>query len=263
MTDRWNARCYWIMVRSNRPPARFIAFLLLAGLACMGQAADAPLPDFEVQYTLRYENMRVGEAVYQLQRRADGYHYESHTQPVGLVSWFRKTRILERSWWIWHEGRIRPLQYHYQRTGGRTDRNAELIFDWRKLQVENRVEGHPWQMDIPERALDKMSVTLALMHDLDNGARDVEYAIADGGSLKTYRFKVVGEETVETAAGRFETLKLERLRDDNKRYTALWCAPELHHLPVKLLQREKDDQLITSELRSVSNSLRKTPPTGN
>jgi hypothetical protein len=87
----------------------------------------------------------------------------------------------------------------------------------------------------------------------------VEYAIADGGSLKTYRFMVVGEETVETPAGTFDTLKLERLREDNTRYTALWCAPELNYLPVKLMQRESDDRLVTSELRSVSDSLRKPP----
>lgn len=260
MASRWNTHCYWIMMHSDSLPAWFITFLLLAGLGFMCQAADAPLPDFEVHYNLRYENLRVGEAVYRLERRDDGFHYESRSQPVGITAWLRKDRVHERSWWTWHDGHIRPLQYHYQRTGGRTDRNAELIFDWQELRVENRVEGHPWQMDIPAHALDKMVVTLALMRDLENGARDVEYAIADGGTLKTYRFRVVGEETVETPAGTFETVKLERLREDSQRYTALWCAPDLHYLPVKLLQRESDDRLVTSELRSVSDSLRRVPP---
>lgn len=252
----WKDRYYWIMTYQV---LHRLALAWLLALAA-GAALASPLPDFEVQYSLRYEDVRVGEAVYRLARQGDSYLYESRSRPVGIAAWFRKDRVQEHSQWVWHEERIRPLQYLYRRTGGRSDRDAELIFDWDALQVENRVEGHPWQMDIPPHALDKMVVTLVLMHDLARGLRDVEYAIADGGKLKTYRFKVVGEERVETPAGSFDTLKLERMRDDNKRYTALWCAPELHYLPVKLLQREDDDRIITSELRSVTDSLRQSPP---
>ena len=254
MTDHWKSRYYWIMT-CNAPRLLLLSLLLLAA----GQPVAAPFPDFEVHYNLQYENMRVGEAVYRLQRQNGAFLYESRSRPVGIAAWFRKDRVEERSLWTWREERIRPDQYRYQRTGGRSDRNAELTFDWEALRVENRVAGHPWEMDIPPDALDKMVVTLVLMRDLAMGRRDVEYAIADGGSLKTYRFKVVGEETVETPAGTFDTLKLERLREDNTRYTALWCAPELNYLPVKLLQRESDDRLVTSELRSVTDSLRKSP----
>lgn len=258
MATHWKHRYYWIM--TCKALHRLAGTLLLA-LATVHVVA-APLPEFEVQYTLRYEDIRVGEAIYRLRQQGDAYLYESHSKPVGIAAWFRKDRVEERSQWAWHEDRIRPMQYLYRRTGGRSDRDAELIFDWEALQVENRVAGHPWVMDIPPDALDKMVVTLVLMQDLARGKQDVEYAIADGGKLKTYRFKVVGEETVNTPAGSFDTLKLERLRDDNKRYTAIWCAPELHYLPVKLLQREDDDRLITSELQSVSDGLRKAPALG-
>jgi hypothetical protein len=256
MANHWKSRYYWIMTCNTL--FKLLGVLLLT--AATSRLTAAPFPDFEVQYNLRYENVRVGEAVYRLRKQGDVHLYESRSRPVGIAAWFRKDRVQEHSQWVWHEDRIRPLQYLYRRTGGRSDRDAELIFDWDALQVENRVEGHPWQMEIPPHALDKMVVTLVLMHDLARGIRDVEYAIADGGTLKTYRFKVVGEERVETAAGSFDTLKLERMRDDNKRYTALWCAPELHYLPVKLLQREDDDRIITSELYSVSDGLRKTAP---
>ena len=258
MANPWKNRYYWIMTFKA---LHSLCWALLLALATSATTA-APLPDFEVAYTLRYESVRVGEAEYRLERENGHYLYSAHSRPAGIAAWFRKERVEEHSRWQWHEDRIRPEQYLYRRTGGRSDRNAELTFDWQALQVENRVEGQPWQMDIPPHALDKMVVTLALMLDLAGGARDVEYAIADGGKLKTYRFRVVGEERVETPAGDFDTIKLERLRDDNKRYTALWCAPELRYLPVKLLQREDDDRLITSELRAFSAGLRKAPPDG-
>jgi predicted acetyltransferase len=233
---------------------------LLSGLALEGRAEPVPLPDFEARYRLSYENFRVGEARYRLAHTADTFLYESHSQPVGLASWFRKDRVTERSTWVWHEQWIRPLSYQYQRRGGRKERSAELHFDWQQRRVENRVDGQPWEMDIPPRTLDKLVVTLALMLDLEQGRKDMEYAIADGGSLKRYRFRVVGEETIQTPAGSYPALKLERVREDNKRYTALWCAPALHYLPVRIQQRESDDSLLTSELQFVTENLRGTPP---
>lgn len=238
-------------------PRRHLVSALLAMLLLIPAASSpAGLPDFEAGYELGFEGFRVGEARYQLRTGEDGYQYQSRSRPVGLASWFRKDRVTESSTWIWHDGRIRPLSYHYERRGGRKERTADLRFDWNRMQVENRVEGQPWVMDIPPAALDKLVVTLAVMHDLAQGHREMEYAVADGGKLKTYRFRVVGEETVQTPAGSFDTLKLERVREDNKRYTALWCAPDLHYLPVRILQRESDDDLLTSELLSVSDSLR-------
>ncbi len=246
--------------RPLQTPLGWLLYLLLL-LTANSSAGPAPLPDFEARYRLSYENFRVGEAHYQLTRKADGFHYESHSQPAGIASWFRKDQVMESSVWVWHEQWIRPLHYHYQRRGGRKERTADLRFNWEQLRVENHVDGQPWQMDIPPRALDKLVVTLALMQDLEQGLQEMEYAIADGGNLKTYGFRVVGKERIQTAAGTYDTLKLERVREDNKRYTALWCAPNLHYLPVRIQQRETDDSLLTSELLSVSDSLqRRTQP---
>lgn len=235
----------------TRPSAGVWAALLWSGVL-----GAAPLPDFDVRYQLHLDGFKVGEAHYQLSRQDDHFLYQSRTQPTGIAAWFRKDQVQEHSTWTLQNARIQPLRYHYQRTGGKKERFAELTFDWQSGQVENLVEGQPWQMDIPVGTLDKMVVTLALMLDLRQGKREVEYAIADGGKLKTYRFRVVAEERVETNIGSFDALKLERIRKDNKRYTALWCAPALHYLPIRIKQREKDGHWLSSELQSVSEALR-------
>ena len=120
---------------------------------------------------------------------------------------------------------VRPDTYHYSRSGGSRERKAELSFDWQAMSVSNHVEDSRWEMEIPAGTLDKLVSQLAMMLALRNGETDVSFNIADGGKLKEYRFRVVGEETLELPAGTFDTVKITKLRDNKKRETYIWCAP--------------------------------------
>jgi hypothetical protein len=151
---------------------------------------------------------------------------------------------------------IRPLFYRYQRSGRRSTRTAELTFDWKTSTVVNDVDDSRWEMSIPAGTLDKLSTQLGMMRELQNGATDKTFAVADGGKLKQYAFQVIGTETVELPAGRFETVKLNRVGDSEEKLIHLWCAPELHYLPVRIWQRKKDQSEYFSELESFSESLR-------
>jgi hypothetical protein len=202
------------------------------------------------------DGLRVGEASYQLEPHGDGYRYHGQSHAVGIAAWFRKEKVQEQSEWILHQGRIRPLFYRYERTGGNRDRLAVLEFDWDEYRVENRVEGRPWRMDIPEGTMDKLLVNLAVMLDLQQGKREMEYAVADGGRLKRFRYRVLGEDRVETPAGTFETLKMERIRLDRGTRTEIWTAPALRYLPVRMQQQEDEGPLLKSELDEFSDGLR-------
>jgi hypothetical protein len=89
-----------------------------------------------------------------------------------------------------------------------------------------------------------------MMLALGEGKTEVTFNIADGGKLKEYRFKVLGRETLELPAGRFDTVKITKLRDNKRRETYIWCAPELNYLPVRIWQREKDEAVYQSDLES-------------
>ena len=63
--------------------------------------------------------------------------------------------------------------------------------------------------------------------------------VADKAKRKDYRFKIVGEESLNTAAGEFETVRVKRLRDNLDRYTEFWLATEHEYLLVKLVQQDE------------------------
>ena len=241
------------MLRRILDPALLLAVALLAADA----RASIMLPEFKASYELSRGSMKIGNSTIELSTGANGsYTYKSRSWPVRWVAWFLKDKLYETSRGKLTDAGIRPDSYTYQRVGGRKEREANLTFNWKTMRVQNYVEDSKWEMDIPAGTLDKLVSHLGMMRALASGETDIVFNIADGGKLKEYRFKVVGQETLETPAGTFDTVKVIRLREDNKRETFLWCAPGLHYLPVRIWQRDKDDSEYQSDLESFSASLR-------
>jgi len=222
-----------------------------AGAARAAPSAAPSLPPFDALYAVYGYGLRIAESRRSLRPAPAGGRlvYESFTHAVGIAAWIAKDRIHERSEWSYHEGRPRPLHYVYDRRGGRKTRHLEMRFHWERGEVEHRVDGRPpWRLRVPPDAQDKLLYQIAIMLDLARGA-PLRYRIADGGRLRDYRFEVLGRETVEVPAGRFETVKIRRL--DDRRGTTVWCAPALRYLPVRLAQTETDGTPLRMELLEV------------
>ncbi len=160
----------------------------------------------------------------------------------------------EASHFTYADDEIQPLEYRYERKLLGRERLVDLAFNWPDNQVTTTVEEKPWRMKVPAGTQDKLSYQLQLRLDLAAGKTDLVYQVADGGPLSEYHFRVIGKETVETPAGNFEALKVERVRSSEaKRTTHLWFAPELEYLIVKLYQIESDGKEYGLLLNKLEN----------
>jgi hypothetical protein len=241
---------------------RTVLALLLTGLLLAVTAPAAPPPDFEASYKLEQHKLRIGTASITLQTDPQGHYlYEFRSWPNRLFSWIVDKELTESSRGTLTPGGIRPDQYHYQRSGGRA-RAANLSFDWQSMSVENHVAGSHWQMAVPAGTLDKLATQLAMMIALGEGRRDVTFTVADGGTLKEYRYLVIGEETLDLPAGRFNTVKVTKLRKDMDQETIIWFAPQLHYLPVRIWRRDSNDEEYRSDLEEFSDSLQRAATRG-
>jgi hypothetical protein len=214
-------------------------------------AAVAETVPFVAQYRLTRDAIPVGETRVSLELRAGGgYLYRARTTPSALVSLLRADRILEQSEGRLLDGRPRPDRYTYRREGSGADRHMELSFDWTRMRVRVHDERSSWMLDVPEGALDKLVQQLMLSLDLGAGARNASYRVADGGLLKDYDYRVLGSESVTTPFGRFDTLRVKRSKDRGPVDYTLWVAPQLDHLPVRILRRHKG-KLFQMDLTSL------------
>lgn len=232
----------------------FPLLILISASTAIGAEPAALLPEFQAYYSAYKGSLRIAQSVVRLQRTGARFVYTSVTEPVGILALFRHDEVSERSVWQPHNGGVRPLEYQYLHKRSAKDRNVELRFDWKQGEVANTVQGHTWTMDIPDGTLDKFSVQLAVMLDLEQERQQdpLHYQVADGGKLKLYRFRRLGMEHIQTRAGEFEAVKLQRLRrQDNDRETYIWCAPSLHYLIVRMEHVEEDGAEFYLELDRV------------
>lgn len=210
------------------------------------------VPVFRAHYDVRINGVRVARAEFSLSQSGDqAYLYKQDSHATGLASWFKREKIEESSLWKLTDNGIQPVLYRYSRKGGSDDREVELVFDWDKNVVENRVAGQPWSMAVPDGTLDKLVMQIAMLMDLRNGKRHFRYPIADGGRLKHFEFRAVEEEVIELPDGRHNTIKLERLDDDRDK-TWIWAAPDLQYLPVRFLKKKKSGLKYEIRLRRIT-----------
>ena len=239
---------------------RRAAVLLGSVLACIVPMPAAPLDleAFTASYALEAFGTTVGRSEWRLTPMSENrFVWESRSESTGAVALIHDVDVTERSTSELHGASFRPLLYQYDRHGENAARNVRVTFDWSDGIALNTVGGHTWRMPVPAGTLDKLSYLLALMQDLADGRRSMQYPIADGGRLKRYRLHAVGAETLETSLGRLETVKVERLRHSDDRRATLWCAPTLGYLPVKLEHRDGEGRLVSMRIESIDGR----PPT--
>jgi hypothetical protein len=196
---------------------------------------------FQARYQLTRDELPIGHTQLSLQFNADGgYLYRSHTQPNALIGWFRDDTLLEESRGRIVQQRFKPQSYLYQRSGAEVERQVRMQFDWERRRVSMRGSSSRWSTRIAPDTLDKLVQQLVLSQDLRDGRQQRQYTVADGGRLKQYRYQAQGEEAIDTPLGTFDTLRIQRRKDDQPTDYTLWLAPALDYLPLRIVRRHQD-----------------------
>lgn len=226
----------------------FLFVLLLLLLPLSAHAQD--LPNFSANYQIKLNGLPAGELKRNLSSNEDGTRtFTSQSQAKGVFAFFKPDLVEETSIWVQQGNDIRPQSYLYRRTGGQKEKYLSVNFDWQTQQVKIDNKKHVLQLNIAPFTLDKLVYQLALMSDLKQQKTVFSYQIADKNKIKTYNIVILGTETIITAMGKIETLKLQRMHSSKKqRQTTLWCAPALHYLPVKIEHIEKNGTHFIAEL---------------
>jgi hypothetical protein len=220
---------------SGLPRAASLAALLLAGAA----AAEPVLPAQRLTYAASWNGLPLGDVVMSLQPHGapDCYRYESATDPYVAYQVFYGKPVAASEFCI-RDGRVVPQRFTFDnpKTG---ERSSVLEFDVAGGKVRN---GKGGVHDIPANAQDRLALQQAVRlwaaargAQLAPGGESVEFVMVDDRYVRRYRFQLGAREAIDTPAGRFETLRMERV-DDPKRSSIYWLAPARDYLPVQLEQ---------------------------
>lgn len=211
-----------------------------------------PLKPFHAEYIVDRNGNTVAQASTSL--IPDGKNrwvFTNSVKPIGWIASILSTSFEEQSTWMWTNG-IKALSYRYDRSD--KEKHVSLIFDWQQMRVTNIIDGDSWRMKIPHATQDKASIYLALSAHMSVSETNTSFPVADGGKLKTYDFKIIGEGTINTPLGKINTINISKNKRGRKkqRKTTLWLAPDFGYLLVRMEKTDKDGNIITMKIQSLN-----------
>jgi hypothetical protein len=216
-------------------------------------AEDNLPPPFEASFKIFRKGAEVGEMHRSLSQLDNGeFNYRSETNSTGLVSFFYKLHILEESHWHLLDQLLQPLDYSYKRIKKKKERHKETVFDWSKNQAYSVDNGKNSTLDLKPGISDKLLYQIEIMRDLEMGHTPKTYTVLDGTKIKTYHFNSLGEESLDTPIGQFNTVKLVRQNSEEKEKSILWCASALHYLPIKVENTDENGSVTTVMINQLS-----------
>lgn len=198
------------------------------------------LKPYTINYQVIHDGDDMGTASRQLVELSNGQWQVSMESDISY--YFLSDKRQETSRFEVVDGLIRPLIYQrHSETSMRSDTTLLQNFDWDTNLEHGTFKGDTWTQPLKPGYLDQLTqITLIrehLMNQVPVPAIDISYR----GTIRHHRFKVLGQETLQTDKGPIKTAKVQLDEDKRERQTNFWFALEHEMIPVKI-QRIKEGE---------------------
>ena len=171
--------------------------------------------------------LQIGRAEHRWEFSGDGrYRLQATTETSGLAALFKPIRMETESQGLLVTGGLQPESYRSLKNGGDNNENAD--FDWSTAQVTLARDGSVRPIAPGTQDILSLNYQLAYLGKLAEGS---EIGVVTGKKYERYAIDSLGEEEIETPAGRFRTLHLRAMTDN---ITEIWIALDRQYLPVKI-----------------------------
>lgn len=207
---------------------RYLIYILFF----ISNSAAYALPEnFTANYALYHNQSYIGEAMRKLHYNGDTLSYTSKAISKGFISLFYDIKIYEESLFNVKDKQLKFHSYSYYEKKNNDIKNYQIQLK-KNTTIFNSHNNESYPL--PANLHDTLGFTVAVMHDLQSGLRDMKYTIAEKDKLQQYHLKFIKTEKLRTSKGQLMTLKMEHYDAQSKTRFTLWCAEEMKFLPVRI-----------------------------
>lgn len=223
-----------------------------SGFAASESVDDPFFDEFNAVYEMKRGGFEVAETHMALRRTQDGiYRFTSHSETIGMLSWFMDDVITETSIFRMTEDGFRPVSYEYRHKGSDKNRDESITYDWISGEAELEYRGNKSTVKLTPGTVDRFLLQLAAARGLKMGRMQQTHRVLDNGRVKMFELQGREPETIKVPAGRFETQVISRVdTEDDKRIT-FWFAPSLGYAPVRVEHVKKNEEPIRLNLKRI------------
>jgi hypothetical protein len=227
-------------------PVAVLVFVAALGAFAVTAASAAPPQRVTLHYDVSQNGITMVEATETLEHDGRSYRIQSEWQGKGLFALSARGKAKRSSQGAIDARGLAPREFRDQRGNGPL---SVARFDWAKKVLTREHDGRIDTEPLSERTQDRLSFAYGFAFT-PPAAGEFGVYIADARGVSRHRYAVAGRETLKTAAGEFEALKLVKQHEPgDDRGTEVWLAPKRDYLPVRVLVIERDgtrlDQLLT------------------
>ncbi len=210
---------------------RALVVLLLLSWAS-GLAAE--WQEYAARYAVYRNGKLIGKAEFSLQKQGD--LWVSKSEGSGTHGLARILRARDNEYVEGHlrDGRFYPLKYTQHTRVAGVDNEWNAQFDWDHNAVKIVDGKNRLTLDLGAGALDALSLKLELQRRLRESEPELNFFLVDEDEIKEQQFRKLNKEMLETSLGCLQTIPVERVRSNSKRYTRAWHAPEFEFITVRL-----------------------------
>lgn len=214
----------------------------------------AALPaQLKLEYQLNKGNgLIMGRASYVLHidPKEATYTLSSTMEASGVFSLFIQGKITQTSRGIVTTAGFRPDFYQIERHRGPKKTVDDATFQWQLNELHIHTNDELRVLKLPVQTQDYLTFACQLGFLLAKNQTEYTIPVTNGKKLETYRFQVVGTETITIPAGDFETIHLKKMQDSaNEEATEMWLDLKHPYQLIKLRQinRQGDiaEQILT------------------
>ncbi len=230
-----------------------LAMMLSSLPAALGQqmraASEEGLEPFQAGYVWSWKGAEVAFSRLDFTHQGDDlWVYSSSSEPRGIGHLYPMRPKLESTMRITSKY-VQPL--HLKVTGSGTRHDADVHFDWSKGRATGIYEGTTIDLAVTPGVQDDLSVQIAMIRQLVLGETPEILREIDKNGIRDYLYKRVGEEKLDTAIGRVDTIVYTTEHPGSPRITRYWCAPSQGFIPMKVQQTMRDHIEWTMDIESL------------
>ena len=242
-------------LRSAGPVTPLLASVIVALLTTIptpsanGETANAtvaktstPTP-FEALYTATYNGSEFEDLVTRkLERLPDGTYKHSYTGDH-LLYFLHEESIVDMK-----GCNTQPLRYISKRGNFFRKREKTIDFDWKQQIARFNDEGTKGQFKLEPDTVDPMSVYLRIACQVTNEIGTLTFPETDDNHIEKREYRLLGKETLNTASGSMETVRIERVHKNKKRQTYIWLMASNPVVVVRVRQTDTDGSVYSLDL---------------
>ena len=216
-------------------PSRLKILLAICIALFLAAPAVAETQPYSALYSVSRNGKLIGKVEVSLQPENGGWAIRSELSGTHGLAKLLRARDTEHVAGQLLEGRFLPENYtRHTRVAGIDDRWF-ATFDWDAGQVSViHDKDDPIVMDLVGESLDPLSLKLEMRRRLSLPEPDLRFHMVEEDEIDEQNFRILRSEWMETSLGCLETVPVEKIRFNSKRYTRAWHAPELAYIEVRM-----------------------------